>query len=214
MNPADAQDVPQAIDLLKAIAGITDSNLNPNTLQEVRIIHVISEMFSAFVDVFTRHGWSLGEQLTALSKYAHLVFVLFRQNRVNLMPAQLYSDTQTTVKNAFFCVAKQQEEDRNENVYLFWMGDDCLENLFRRLRMQGGHNPNFNFKQLVNRLGAAVDIDAVLAQNPNLDTRHRRLKVTRTEKLDHLNPETWDRDARANRVVLETVWHAGQDQAL
>ncbi|KDQ52350.1 hypothetical protein JAAARDRAFT_101904, partial [Jaapia argillacea MUCL 33604] len=221
MNPADAQDVPRAIELVQAIREIGGIDANPSILQEVKVIRVIAEMFSSFVHAFIgrcdlspARCWSLKEQLTALSKYAHMAFILFRKYRSNLMPAQLYSDMQTTVKNAFFCVAKQQEEDGNEDIYLFWMGDDRLEVLFGRLRMQGGHNPNFNFKQLVDRLGAAVDIDAVLARNPHLDAGHRRLKVTRMEKLDHLNPESWDGEARANTAVLESVWFAGRAEAL
>ncbi|KDQ54169.1 hypothetical protein JAAARDRAFT_182553 [Jaapia argillacea MUCL 33604] len=130
MNPANAQDVPRAIDLIRAVAAIEGPNPNPGVLQEIKIIRVIGEMFSAFVDGFSKHDWCLAQQLTALSKYAHMVFILFHEYRVNLMPAQLYGDTQTTVKNVFFCVAKQQVEDGDQKLFLFWLGDDRLEALF------------------------------------------------------------------------------------
>ncbi|KII88930.1 hypothetical protein PLICRDRAFT_29388 [Plicaturopsis crispa FD-325 SS-3] len=217
LNPADAQDVPRAIDLLEAVSSISTlptASCSPSELQEIRAINIIGEMFAAFMRPFISPTWSLTEQVTSLSKFAHMSFVLFREYRGAFMPHQLYGDMQTTVKNIMFCIAKQQDLDGTQPLYLFWDGDDRLEMLFGRLRMQGRHNPNFSFKELADRLGAAVDIDAILSQFPELDEGHRRLSTTRTEGADHLNPESWIGDVVAHNVDLESAWLEGQSAAL
>ena len=129
------------------------------------------------------------------------------------MPNQLYIDSQTCVKNAYFCVAKQLELDRTQDFNLFLLGDDRLESFFGRIRMQGGHNPNCTFKQLVDRAGAAVDINNVFVRNPSLDSGHRHLKTNRTEHFDHLNKEIWKGSQSVKDVVLDIVWLSGRDAA-
>ncbi|KAI0686302.1 hypothetical protein C8T65DRAFT_591308, partial [Cerioporus squamosus] len=213
MNPADSQDVPRAIEFIEAIeeiARLSTERCDPGELQEVRLISIVGELFTSFMDTFISPDWSLTQQLTSLSKFAHAAFALFHQEGVNFMPNQLYGDMQTTVKNTFFCVAKQQALDDIQPFYLFWLGNDRLEELFGRVRMQCGHNPNFSFKQLVDRLGAAMDIQAIYQRHPALDPGFRRLKITRTEHLDHLNPESWHGCVTASTVSLESAWRAGR----
>ncbi|GLB43863.1 hypothetical protein LshimejAT787_1500470 [Lyophyllum shimeji] len=217
MKPEDSQDVPRAIDFVNAVDSISTlptEGCDPGELQEVQVINVIGEMFTAFMHPFIQPEMNLTEQVTSLSKYVHIAFALFRDFRVNLMPNQLYGDTQTTVKNVMFCIAKQQEMDGSQPFYLFNTGDDHLEVLFGYSRMQGGHNPNFSFKQFMERIGAAMDLDAVFGRNPLLFAGHRRLKVTRTAKRDHLNAESWHGNAVANSVDLGSAWLKGREQAL
>ncbi|RDB24483.1 hypothetical protein Hypma_008516 [Hypsizygus marmoreus] len=220
LRPEDSQDVPRAIDFIEAVHAIAlippdpANPLNPTQLQEVGMISAIGEMFTSFLHPFIRPTWDLTAQVTSLSKYAHMSFALFREFRVNFMPHQLYGDIQTTVKNIIFCIAKQQELDGDQPFYLFFTGDDRLEVSFGVTRMQGGHNPNFTFKQLLDRLAAAFDLYAVFARNPELDPGHRRLKVTRTEHSDHLNPESWPGMVHANSVDLASAWREGCLQAL
>ncbi|KAH9951507.1 hypothetical protein B0H21DRAFT_681162, partial [Amylocystis lapponica] len=214
MNPANAQDVPRAIKLLRAVSAITaEPSDGPIVNQEASHISVYGEMFAAFMEPFIQPTWSLTEQVESLSKHAHMSFSLFHLHCINAMPYQLYGDIQVTIKNVMFCTAKQQELNGSHPFYLFWTGDDRLENLFGRVCMQGGHNPNFSFKQLLNRLGAAVDISHVYEQLPWLDAGHRRLKVTRTEHADHLNPESWTGNVIADSVNLQTAWANGQQAA-
>ncbi|KIJ68415.1 hypothetical protein HYDPIDRAFT_81345, partial [Hydnomerulius pinastri MD-312] len=168
----------------------------------------------SFVHPFIKPNWSLKDQVTSLSLFAHTSFILFRKNGSAFLSNQLYSDTQTTIKDIIICIAKQQDLDGTQKFYLFWSGDDRLELLFGRVRMIGGHDTNFSFKQLIDRLGAAGDIDGVLRRHPELDQGHRRLKVTRTEHADHLNPESWIGDVVANSVHLESAWREGRDQAI
>ncbi|KAI0072081.1 hypothetical protein K474DRAFT_1686804 [Panus rudis PR-1116 ss-1] len=183
LNPEDSQDVPRAIELIEAVAGVrdlsdsVDSIQDPSMLKEIAYIGVVGEMFLSFMDAFISVESSLTDQLISLSKFAHACFALFERHGTNFMPNQLYGDMQTTVKNVFFCVAKQLDLDPSQPLYLFNMG---------------GHNPNFTYKQLLDRLAAAVDLDAIFTRNPELHTGFRRLKVNRKEQLDHLNPESWN----------------------
>ncbi|KAH9937097.1 uncharacterized protein B0H18DRAFT_925397 [Fomitopsis serialis] len=216
MNPSDSQDVPRAIDLLRAISSLSALPLDdytPTELQEHRAITIVGEMLSAFVDAFISPEWSLTQQVVSLSKYAHMIFALYRQHQASFMPHQLYGDTQTTVKNVIFCIAKQQLLDGNQRFYLYDTGDDKLEELFGNVRMQGGHNPNFSFKQLVDRLGAAIDIDAVFTAHPELHQGSRRRKVTRTEHADHLNHASWTGDTVVDNVNLRSAWAEGRKAA-
>ncbi|KAI0078465.1 hypothetical protein K474DRAFT_1706510 [Panus rudis PR-1116 ss-1] len=177
MNPEDSQDVPRAIEFLEAIESIRDHPMDnisdPSLLQKQHLIGVIGELFASFMDAFLRPDWDLKEQLTSLSKVAHATCALFVKHGINFMPNQLYGDMQTTIKNVFFCVAKQQELDVSQPLYLFNMGDDRLESLFGCVRMQGAHNPNFTYKQLLDRLAAAIDLEAIFTRHPKLHTGFR-----------------------------------------
>ncbi|KZS89273.1 hypothetical protein SISNIDRAFT_417077, partial [Sistotremastrum niveocremeum HHB9708] len=217
LRPEDSQDVPRAIEFIRAIASVlslAQDDLNPSQLQELQAISVISETFGSFVDAYICPEWNLTQQITSLAKSAHLAFSLFRRHGINFLPHQLYGDLQTTIKNVIFCIAKQQDMDGSQPFHLFWTGDDRLELLFGILRMQGGHNPNFTFKQLVDRLGAAVDLDAIYTRNPELSSGHRRLKIKRTEHTDHLNPESWIGNVVADSMDLEFAWKSGRDEAV
>ena len=115
------------------------------------------------------------------------------------------------IKNTIFCIAKQQELDGGTGpFYLFWTGDDRLEVLFGWVRMQGGYNPNFCLKELVERLAAAVDLEGVFSRHQTWERGHQYLKVTRTEHADHLNLESWNGDITANSVDLPSAWYEGQ----
>ncbi|KAH8085440.1 hypothetical protein BXZ70DRAFT_1011881 [Cristinia sonorae] len=127
--------------------------------------------------------------------------------------SELYGDTQTTVKNALFCIAKQKELDPAMKFLLFKLEDYRLEQLFGLVREQGGHNPNFPFKGLIERLGASVDAVGAFSRLPRCDPGHRRLKVTRTEHADHLNVKSWDGDAVVGHVVMESSWDKGRVKA-
>ncbi len=218
MDPADSQDVPRAISFIEAIEEVaalpTDPSCNPGELEEIRIVALLSDVLTAFMDPFISPSWSLTEQVVSLSKYAHLSCALFRDHGQNFMPNQLYSDTQCTVKNALFCIAKQQKLDASRPYHLFKEGDDSLEELFGRVRMQGGHSPNFTYKQFTDRLAAAMDLSAIFRRNPDLDEGFRRMKVSRLEDLDHLNSTLWRGCVIASSVDLEAAWMLGRQQAV
>ena len=109
MNPADAQDVPRAIELLTAIQGISKTipdQYSSMEQHEIAIISVIGDMFAAFLEAFTNVDLDLLDQMVSLSTYAHMCFTLFCRYQVNFTPNQLYIDSQTSTNNAIFCVAK------------------------------------------------------------------------------------------------------------
>lgn len=216
MNPSDPQDVPRAIELIRAISATSSLPLescNPTEHHEAGMISLIGEAFSAFMEPFIQPSWSLTEQVISLSKYAHMSCHLFRQHRAAFIPAQLYTDTQTAVKNVMFCIAKQQELDGNQRFHIFWTGDDKLEAFFGIIRMIGGHNPNFTFKQLMDRICAALDVGFVFAKNPQLDRGSRRRNLTRSEVADHVNAEMVTGEIAANSVDLECAWDEGGNSA-
>ncbi|KAG1776829.1 hypothetical protein EV702DRAFT_1227616 [Suillus placidus] len=110
------------------------------------------------------------------------------------MSYQLYYDLQTTVKNTFFCLAKQQCLDPNAPFFLGDVGNDPLELLFGCTHMIGGHNSAFSYAQALDRIGAAKDID--------------------TEGVDHINCELWKGDIIAGRCDLPFSWCSGRESAL
>lgn len=91
------------------------------------------------------------------------------------MSYQLYYGTQTLVKNAAFCLVKQQSLDPYVPFFLGDVGDDPLEILFGRTRMIGGHNYSAcSYAQALDRLDVAKDIDGVFKRHPSLDLCHHR----------------------------------------
>ncbi|KAJ7645018.1 hypothetical protein B0H17DRAFT_1186981 [Mycena rosella] len=96
---------------------------------------------------------------------------------------KLYGDSQLMIKNAFFCLAKQQKLDPTQR-FLFQIGDDPLERLFGKLRMLGGHNSAMSYAQAIERLGHACDLQSVYLRQPDLDQGQRRISMKRSEAWD------------------------------
>lgn len=216
LYPSDPQDVPRAIELMQAIVSLRSLQLdsqNPDVIADLDAIRLLSDLCEAILEAYTNPNLTLTEQVQYLSKYAHLTFAFFRQHRLAFMSNQLYGDSQCMVKNAIFCIAKQQALDPSQDFHLFELGDDRLEKLFGRLRMLGAHDSGMRYNQGVDRLGHAVDIDAALARNPDLDGGQRRLKITGTAALDHLNVASWKGDASVKNVSLSEAWADGRRAA-
>ncbi|KAF7338629.1 hypothetical protein MVEN_02089200 [Mycena venus] len=190
LYPHDPQDVPRAIELLEAVVAVGEldyGNMDANTCGDVDALRLLGSVIKAILEPFTNVHMSLTEQITSLSTFAHLSFTLFRVSRTQYMSNQLYGDSQTMVKNAIFCLAKQQVLDPNEPFYIFQVGDDPLERLFGKLRMLGGHNTAMSYAQAIDRLGDASDLQGAFMRNPDLDQSERRLNMSRSEGVDHLS---------------------------
>ncbi|KAJ7801292.1 hypothetical protein B0H14DRAFT_2615500 [Mycena olivaceomarginata] len=114
------------------------------------------------------------------------------------MSNQLYGDSQSMVKNAFFCLAKQQKLDPTQPFYLFQVGDDPLERLFGKLRMLRAHNSAMSYAQAIERLGHACD----------LQTGQHRINMTRSEGVDHHNMASWTGHAIAGDCHIPSAWDA------
>ncbi|KAL0960227.1 hypothetical protein HGRIS_011861 [Hohenbuehelia grisea] len=212
LNPDDPQDVPQAIDLMDAIIRLRDVTMDLpdlNTAANLDALRILSHILESILDPFRNVNFTLTQQVASLSKYAHLAMSHFCEHRLLFMSNQLYGDSQTMVKNAMFCIAKQQNLNATLLFYLFDLGDDRLEKLFGRCRMLGGHVSGMNYRQGVDRLGHAVDIDNIHCRHPDLDPGQRRLNMTRSEGADHLNYVSWKGDVIAGHCNLAAAWKDG-----
>lgn len=213
LNPADPQDVPRAIELINAVAELRTletTEFSPSEKNTFKALSTIGYLFHSLMAPFLDRELSLTEQITSLSQYSHLAFLLYCRHVTAFISNQLYGDSQTMVKNALFYVSKQQLMDPTASVFLMLTGDDRLENLFGKVRMQGGHDTNVDIKSLTHRLCAAMDIIKVYRDNPSWDPGHRRLQYTRLEHLDHLKPGAWKGDLVAANCDVKSAWAAGR----
>ncbi|KAJ6601842.1 hypothetical protein DFH09DRAFT_1069394 [Mycena vulgaris] len=214
--PHDPQDVPTAVLLMKAVFGVGSlnfPNMTPNLRADLDAIELLGHVLKAILEPFIRPEMDLTDQMTSLSTYAHLSFAFYRDARDQFISNQLYGDSQSMVKNAMFCLAKQQALDPTKPFYLFQLGDDRLERLFGKLRMIGGHNSAMNFMQAIDRLGHAVDLQGALMRNPDLDQGERRLNMTRAEGVDHLTMKAWTGNAISGQCHLPSAWSKGCEAA-
>ncbi|KIK76389.1 hypothetical protein PAXRUDRAFT_36925 [Paxillus rubicundulus Ve08.2h10] len=210
LYPDDAQDVPQAVSLMKAIISLSHLDtvlpglgagngvpLDANTITDFNAIRILGHILENILQPYINVHLSLSKQV------CHC-----------MMPNQLYYDPQSMVKNAIFTIAKQQKLDPSECFSLLDLGDDVLELEFTFLRMTGGHNNAVNFRQALDRLGAARDIGRVYACQPDLMHGHRRLNLTWTEGVDHISHAHWVGDTVSGHCDLPSCWRKGQDTAL
>lgn len=224
--PDDPQDVPRAVELMSAIIQLgtidptrppfTDIGSPPdvNIIADFEAIKLLGHLLKNLLEPFINVELSLSEQVSCLSALAHMLFALYRTHRRKLMPNQLYYDVQTLIKNLVFCIAKQQKLDAAAPFHLLDVGDDPIELLFAFLRMCGGHNSAINFKQAIDRLRAARDIGGVYSRNPDLQHGHRRLKLTRSEGVDHINRAMWKGNVIAGGCNLQASWLKGREDAI
>ncbi|KAG1863130.1 hypothetical protein F4604DRAFT_2030060 [Suillus subluteus] len=219
LNPDDPQDVPRAIELMQAIITLSKNEFDTTTMSvgecaDIVAIKILGAVLESILLPFIDVTLSLHQQIAHLSRYAHLTFTFFRLHRSAFMPHVLYYDSQTMVKNACFCVAKQQKLDGSQKFWLIQTGDDRLEKLFGITRMRGQHNSAMNYSQALDRIGAAKDIDTVFKKHPDLESGSRRLKITRVEGLNHIRCDLWVGDVVASHCDLPSAWKDGRDKAL
>lgn len=143
-----------------------------NAYIDFETISMLGELFHNLLEPFINPMLSLSQQVVHLSTFAHLLFTYYCSHRCSFMPNQLYYDSQTLVKNAIFCIVKQQRLDASEPFFLPDVGDDAIELLFAFLQMCGGHNSALNYKQAINCLRAARDIGGVYSRNADLRSGH------------------------------------------
>ncbi|KAK7434525.1 hypothetical protein VKT23_020133 [Stygiomarasmius scandens] len=222
LYPDDPQDVPRAIELLQAIIKLRDLRLEQippteldglNTVADLDAIRILSEVLEGIVRPFTDTSLDLQDQVRYLSKYAHLTFTMFRKYRTGFMSNQLYGDSQMMVKTAMFTIAKQQVLDPTAVVRLGDLGTDKMERNFGRLRMLGGHDSGMNERQATERQGQAQDLDCVYERHPEWEPSPRRLNLTRSESVDHLQYANWTGDLVAGHCNLELGWRDGRADA-
>ncbi|KAI0791765.1 hypothetical protein C8Q75DRAFT_715496 [Abortiporus biennis] len=188
----DGQDVPKALEFIHTISQLCDIDLTPysnniNLLTDLDSIHLLSELLNSLVQPFINPSFNLSDQVTSLSKFAHLSFILFHLYHLHFMSNQLYRDSMTMVKAFMFGVCRQQQTNSQLHLFVGDFGTDYLEKLFGCVRMLGGHDSGMNYAQATQHLMHACDIDAVFSRNPHLDRGHQHLNLAQTSTADHLH---------------------------
>ncbi|KAJ7839544.1 hypothetical protein B0H14DRAFT_3869681 [Mycena olivaceomarginata] len=193
----DPQDVPHTVELMEAVIEFLAydfGQVSADTAADLDFIRLLALLLKSILVPFITPDMLLTEQMTHLSTYAHLTFTLFRLNCLTFMSNQLYGDSQSMIKNAFFCLAKQQQLDPTQPFYLFQVGDDPLKKLFGKLCMLGGHNSAMSYAQAIERLGHACDLQSVYLRQPDLNQGQRRISMSCTE--------AWDDGAKTAQQIL------------
>ncbi|KIK40925.1 hypothetical protein CY34DRAFT_24572 [Suillus luteus UH-Slu-Lm8-n1] len=175
LNPDDPQDVPCAIELMQAIIALSKNKFDTATLcvgecADIAAIKVLGAILESILLPFIDITLSLHQQIAHLSRYTHLIFMFFHLHHSTFMPHMLYYDSQTMVKNACFCIAKQQKLDRSQKFWLIQTGGNCLEKLFSITHMRGQHNLAMNYLQALDCIGAAKNINTIFKKHPDLES--------------------------------------------
>ncbi|KAJ6546389.1 hypothetical protein DFH09DRAFT_891781, partial [Mycena vulgaris] len=215
LDPLDKQNVPKAVALIQKLVKLRDlpMPINPTVVKTRKAIVFFSKVLSYFVFPFITVEMSLSEQVQSLSTYAFLAAALQLKHDSFCFTGPLYADSQATIKNIIFMIAKLQILDPNLKFYIILEGTDCLEVVFSDCRTQD-HARNFDIEQLAAKLGVGALINAAFQRNPDLDRGHRRLSISGALGVDHVNPKSWMGNARIGDVDLQKRWDAGIDAAI
>ncbi|KAG1737818.1 uncharacterized protein EDB91DRAFT_1082919 [Suillus paluster] len=208
----DGQNVPHAMKLLCSVAMLqalnsTSSQYNPTNQKIHAALRVLAVLCESLVEPFFNCEMSLKQQLKCLTTYAHLSFLLYRNNGTSFMSNQLYGDTQATVKNVMFLVVKVQILDDTQPFYLIQDGDDRLEGSFGHVRTDD-HDPNMGIQGLYEKLGSAADHSDIFEHHADWDRGNWRLGNGKLG-ADHMNPALWKGDVVSGGVSLQMEWIRG-----
>ena len=158
------------------------------------------------------------ELLEGLSCVAHLLLILVRALRTAVMTGQLYHDLQATIHGIFFVVLKVQDHCLTTPVFLWQIGTDALEKFFAVVRTLT-HGSNIDWKELGDRLGAAVAVEELYARHPSWSRKSRRLSLNHLGDIDHMNVRTWAETGPAGSCDVRSVkvaacWNEGRRIAI
>jgi hypothetical protein len=214
LDPMDKQNVPKAVTLLQCLVKLKDLSepVIPSENQKRKAIIFAAEFMGYFMRPFIDVDMNLTEQIENLATYTFLAAAIHIKHGTNCLTHALYADTQATVKNIIFTVARMKEVDPEKALYILLEGTDRLEELFGDCRTQDNAR-NFDIEQLGQKLGVATLIHSAMQRNPDLDRGHRRLAVKDNTGIDHLNPKSWRGKVKVGNVNLEEVWKKGQRAA-
>jgi hypothetical protein len=214
LDPADKQNVPKAVTLLQSLLQLKDlpTPENPAQNQKRKAIIFAAQFMGYFMRPFTDVDMNLNDQLENLVTYSFLAAAMQIRHGTNCLTSALYADTQATVKNIIFTVARMQRVDTKKALYLLLEGTDRLEGLFGDCRTQD-HSRNFDIEQLGQKLGVATLIHSTMQRNQDLDMGHRRLSLKNTMGVDHINPKSWRGTVKVGDIDLNIVWKKGELKA-
>ncbi|KAG8711009.1 hypothetical protein FRC08_016445 [Ceratobasidium sp. 394] len=210
-NSSDHQNVPKANAFLSAIVQASQLNCLSSRPENKPLV-LLGHLLGAFITPYTDLTMSLAEQLSNLSKCAHLLFALYRLDSTRLISGQLYYDIQASIKNVFFCVGKTQLVNSHLPFYLLQTGDDRLESRFGTYRTCT-NDRNGDLLQLSERAAAAQHIDDIFSAHPSWNRLPYRLSVDGRSGIDHTNPRSCTGDVIVGHVDLYSSWMLGCSQA-
>ncbi|KAI0058140.1 hypothetical protein BV25DRAFT_1862304, partial [Artomyces pyxidatus] len=223
LSPNDKQDVVLMLQLLNTLAHLPDlpADSPPTSHSSRRILRLLGQIYDLFLKAYLDISLSLHEQMSNLSAAAHLVLALYSRDKGNFIPAQLYFDFISMVKNVYFCVAKAQLDNPDSSFWIILLGTDGLEDLFGKVRTMIGNDTNADLLQLGDRIDGAVQCVKILQEHPDWAPRARRLHVKALDeqgseissKLDHLSPRSWKGDVKVGNVIPFSSWRAGRIRA-
>lgn len=222
LNPEDKQDVRLAYDLLKAIWTLSRTSdavdNSPGFIATQEALWTLGQLLQHITLPYICIDLSISEQFERLSAAAHLAMYLQRVDGKDGVPALLFTDIMLMVKNAMFCVAKAQEDDRDGSFWLILLGTDRLEELFGNLRTMVGNDANLDVLQVSWRISGTTEVSNILAKYPHWDRPPRRLNLPALARdftplphtTDHLKPGAWKGDQRLNTISLRNAWISGR----
>lgn len=119
-QPADKQNVPAAVKLLKGLAALREFSIAPTSQQPYRPIfnatqkrwlaeaQVLGEIAHRLLSPWQRLDTDLDQILKESATVSMLLMFLWEKNRGDFIPSQLYHDLQSSIKDMFFFVARLQ----------------------------------------------------------------------------------------------------------
>ena len=155
---------------------------------------------------------TLSQQVKCLATYSFLAAGAQIKHGTSCMTGALYADSQATVKNIIFTIARLQEIDSDLEFYILHEGTDRLERVFGDTQTLD-HARNFDAQQLPEKLSIATLINSAMERNPDLDKGHRCLSLHNTMGIDHVNPKSWEGKVRVGDVNLKEQWDKGRKAA-
>jgi hypothetical protein len=214
LDPSDKQNVPKAVTLVQSLLQLKNLHASPNpTINRCRhAIVFVAEMMGYFMRPFITVSMTLSEQVRSLATYSFLAAAVQIIHGTACLTGPLYADSQATVKNIIFTIARMQVIDPDLLFYILLEGTDRLEGLFGNCRTQN-HARNFDIEQLSGKLSVATLINTAMESNPDLDKGHRRLSLKGAMGVDHVNPKSWTGNVCVGDVDLNTEWKQGQADA-
>lgn len=220
LNPKDKMNVTAMFNLLSAIATLSSAleTDSPTDQQAQRVLRFIGGLYTHMLEAYTNVHLSLHQQLVHLSATAHWTLAFYEKEKGRGMPSQLYFDTMSMIKNAYFCVAKTQLDNPDGQFWIILLGTNALEKLFGRLRTMSGSDHNFDLFKVARKADAAVTCEQIFAKQPELDSGSERLELPAwqdtagniSKKADHINPRSWIGNVYIKGVDTKTYWIKGR----
>jgi hypothetical protein len=132
LDLADKQNVPKAVTLLQGLLQLKDLPSSPNPTVNIKrcAIIFVADMLGYFLQPFISVNMTLSEQVECLATYSFLAAGTQIKHGTACMTGALYADSQATVKNIIFTIARLQHIDSILDLYILHEGTDRLEHVF------------------------------------------------------------------------------------